>query len=196
MPSPRSKRTQLIETARALFFAHGSRRVTVEEVCRRAGVSKVTFYKYFRNKQDMVRTIIEGMSAEALEQYRSIMEQPVPFAEKAKQLVEMKMRQTEGLSQEFMRDLLESGDRETAALCRRMIDERFEMIARDFVEAQRNGDIRADIKPQFLLFMLHQLLALARDERLSSLYPSTQALSVELTNFFFYGIVSRRENAV
>ena len=31
--------------------------MTVEEVCREAAVSKMTFYKYFQNKVELVRTI-------------------------------------------------------------------------------------------------------------------------------------------
>lgn len=46
----RSKQRELIETAAQLFFKHGFKRVTVEEICRTAKVSKVTFYRYFAAK--------------------------------------------------------------------------------------------------------------------------------------------------
>ena len=51
------KRDQLLQTGEALFIKHGMRRVTVEEICRQAGVSKPTFYKYFQNKAALARAI-------------------------------------------------------------------------------------------------------------------------------------------
>jgi AcrR family transcriptional regulator len=44
------KRIQITETAIRLFSQFGTKRVTIEEICRTAGVSKVTFYKHFKNK--------------------------------------------------------------------------------------------------------------------------------------------------
>ena len=53
------KREQLLQTGEALFVKHGMRRVTVEEICRQAGVSKPTFYRYFENKAALARRIDE-----------------------------------------------------------------------------------------------------------------------------------------
>ena len=50
------KREQLIQTGEALFIKHGMRRVTVEEICRQAGVSKPTFYKFFENNLNVSET--------------------------------------------------------------------------------------------------------------------------------------------
>ena len=52
------KQQQIIETAEELFFRHGIKRVTVEEICQKASVSKMTFYKYFANKNDLAEHII------------------------------------------------------------------------------------------------------------------------------------------
>jgi AcrR family transcriptional regulator len=47
------KYQDLLNTARELFFKHGTKRVTIEEICEKADVSKMTFYKFFRNKEDL-----------------------------------------------------------------------------------------------------------------------------------------------
>ncbi|NQV51449.1 MAG: helix-turn-helix transcriptional regulator, partial [Candidatus Marinimicrobia bacterium] len=43
------KEGDILRTAEKLFMQFGYNRVTVEEICREAKVSKVTFYKYFSN---------------------------------------------------------------------------------------------------------------------------------------------------
>ncbi|RWZ52434.1 TetR/AcrR family transcriptional regulator [Labedella phragmitis] len=49
-----SMREQLIEAATELFYAEGLRAVSVEKVIERAGTTKVTFYRHFKSKDDLV----------------------------------------------------------------------------------------------------------------------------------------------
>ena len=48
------KKQQLVETGKKLFLKHGVKRISIEEICRESEVSKVTFYKYFKNKQALI----------------------------------------------------------------------------------------------------------------------------------------------
>lgn len=73
------KRSQIVRTAKRLFSRHGSRRVTVEELCREAGVSKVTFYKHFENKVDLVRTIRDEWLDEGFRKFDEINALDLPF---------------------------------------------------------------------------------------------------------------------
>ena len=60
--APRSKKYQhIVETAEELFFKHSVKRVSVEEICNKANVSKMTFYRYFSNKQELAEHIIHLM---------------------------------------------------------------------------------------------------------------------------------------
>jgi len=47
----------LKQVATELFYQQGWRLTSVAEICRAAGVSRVTFYKYFPTKQDLVKCI-------------------------------------------------------------------------------------------------------------------------------------------
>ncbi|MCP4398415.1 MAG: helix-turn-helix transcriptional regulator [bacterium] len=60
-----AKQQQIVKTAKDLFFQHGVRRVAVEEIYRKANVSKITFYKYFRDKFALVEHIVLQMLDEA-----------------------------------------------------------------------------------------------------------------------------------
>ena len=53
------KHHALLNTARKLFVAHGIKRVTVEEICRTADTSKMTFYRFFRNKDEIAKAVID-----------------------------------------------------------------------------------------------------------------------------------------
>ncbi|MFI6425108.1 TetR/AcrR family transcriptional regulator [Promicromonospora sp. NPDC050880] len=59
-----SIRDRLIEAANELFYAHGLRAVSVDKVIERAGTTKVTFYRHFRTKDDLVVAYLEHRAAQ------------------------------------------------------------------------------------------------------------------------------------
>ena len=56
--NPRSE-DALLEAARVEFAQRGLGRARVEDICRRAGVSKGAFYLHFRTKEDIFREILQ-----------------------------------------------------------------------------------------------------------------------------------------
>jgi AcrR family transcriptional regulator len=54
-----SMREQLIAAATELFYAQGLRAVSVDKVIERAGTTKVTFYRHFKSKDDLVVAHLE-----------------------------------------------------------------------------------------------------------------------------------------
>ncbi|WP_232326465.1 TetR/AcrR family transcriptional regulator [Microbispora sp. ATCC PTA-5024] len=56
-------RERLLEAATELFYAHGLRAVSVDKVIDRAGTTKVTFYRHFKSKDDLVVAYLEGRAA-------------------------------------------------------------------------------------------------------------------------------------
>ena len=66
------------------------------------------------------------------------------------------------------------------------------LIIKDYAEAQKRGDIRQDIKIEFILWYLNKMLDMMKDDTLGKMYDSPQDLIMEMVNFFFYGIMPRK----
>src|ERR1044072_9698409 len=65
--SDSAKRRQIVEGARAVFLSQGFDAASMNDIARKAGVSKGTLYVYFRNKEELFESITEqecGMQAE------------------------------------------------------------------------------------------------------------------------------------
>ncbi len=59
----RRKRVQdLVDAGLNLFLERGIEAVTIDEVAREAGMAKGNFYRYFRDKADLVEAVIEPVS--------------------------------------------------------------------------------------------------------------------------------------
>jgi len=61
-PAKMSTRDRVIEAATGLFYAHGLRSISADKIIERAGITKVTFYRHFRTKDDLVVAYLEQRS--------------------------------------------------------------------------------------------------------------------------------------
>ena len=58
-PATLSTRERIVEAATELFYAQGVRAVSADKIIGRAGITKVTFYRHFRTKDDLVVAYLE-----------------------------------------------------------------------------------------------------------------------------------------
>jgi AcrR family transcriptional regulator len=58
-------RDRIMETARELFYRHGIRAVGVESIASEAGTNKMSFYRCFKSKDDLVAEYLRGQEREA-----------------------------------------------------------------------------------------------------------------------------------
>ena len=81
---------------------------------------------------------------------------------------------------------------EVTELMQRMKQENFRLFLDDIVAAQKKGEIRKDINPQFILYFLNKMAEIAGDGQMIKMYESTRSLTAELINLFFYGILTKK----
>jgi AcrR family transcriptional regulator len=182
------KRTQLIETGKRLFWKYGFRRVSVEEICREADVSKMTFYRYFENKTELAKTIFSSEVRKGIEKFNSVMEADIPPPDKLKAIITLKAEGTHDISREFLMDFYRSNDTGLKDFVEKTTAEAWKEIIEGFRMAQEKGWFRKDFKPEFMMFVTEHLIPLLTDEKLLELYDSPGDLLIEAVNFFTYGI--------
>lgn len=194
--SMKSKKTmklqQIVDTAHDLFFRFGFKRVSIEEICRTANVSKMTFYKHFKNKNELIKFFINELYVQAFKEYYEIMEQDIPYVKKTEQVIHWKLAYQEKLSHEFIKEYLDSSDPEIKLFFLQKQKEVLNKIVNNYKEAQKNGDIRPDIKPEFILYILPKLTEIYKDKNLVKMYDTPKDLTKEVINFFFYGILEKK----
>ncbi|MCK5145790.1 TetR/AcrR family transcriptional regulator [bacterium] len=191
MPENSSKAQQILITAKDLFYRYGFKRVSIEEVCREAGVSKMTFYKYFKNKNGLIIHMMNTLSRDAWEIYESIMSRQIPYKEKVAGMLRLKADSTKGLSPELLQEIHNSDDEELKAYFQKHTITNLKRIMKDLTKAQQDGELRQDMKIGFILYFMNHMFEMAKDQQLTALYATPQDLIMELNNFFFYGILPR-----
>lgn len=178
----------LLETGRKLFWKYGFKRVSVDEICREAGISKMTFYRCFENKAELARTIYLQIINEGVEKFDDILEDETSVAEKLRQILLLKLEGTNDVSHEFITDFYTSTDTGLKEFVEETTMVTWTRLISSFRKAQEKGYFRKDFKPEFLLYLSQNISPMMTDENLLRLYGSPQDLIMEFANFFTYGI--------
>lgn len=186
-----AKRLQVIDTATGLFLKFGVKRVTVEEICQSAKVSKMTFYKYFSNKTELAEYIIFSILDNAQKEFDSIWKEISTFEYKIDQFIKLKMIYARKFSKEFLIDFMN--------LSPKIHDKVLDYSKKNQItfiklieQAQSKGIIRNEVSIDFITFMLNHLFTLIEDENLFALYNNMEEMTLDIINFYFYGILGKR----
>jgi AcrR family transcriptional regulator len=179
----------LIKSAKKLFWKYGIHKVTVEEICSEAKISKMTFYRNFKNKNEIAEKVIDGLIHNYKGKYQSIMNDDMPFKSKAQKLVELEHENVIGISPEFIKDIYQKDNNKLIDKLENFRNDIINDMMFEFKHAQEKGEIRKNLNLDFMLFMLNDINDKILDEKLNKMFPKKEDLVMQLTNFFFYGIL-------
>jgi AcrR family transcriptional regulator len=189
---PPRKEKEIVSAAKRLFRRYGVKRVTVEEIVGEAGVGKATFYRYFPNKTALVKRIMGELNDVVLERTDAVLRQQRPFDEKVRLLIDDKLRQASSTSEAFFDEFFRADDPEVRAHIDALLHQSQRRFVDFMVEAQAYGQVRTEIRPEFMLALLGKINELAADEALRACYPDYVSFTRELIDFLFYGLLSAR----
>lgn len=191
-----TKKSQVTETAEELFMKFGMKRVTVKEICEKAGVSKMTFYNHFDNKNDIIKYIFNSWLDEGYRWLEELEKQNLSFREEIQKILEYKKSYTSRMSPQFIDEYLKDSPE---------LEDFFENYRQrgvesfiDWIEScKEKGKVRKTIKSEFLVHVFNMVFNLVKDEQLRSLYPNISDLIEDIFEFIFYGIVpeQNKENS-
>ena len=183
------KQIQIVETGERLFRQFGIKRVTVEEICAEAHVSKMTFYKYFKNKLELVKFIINGWFVEGVSKLDAINAMNIPATEKLRLMIAWKLEFIADMSAEFIEEYVHF-DSELKKYLEMHYQKTLNRFLQYIIQWQKNGEVRPGIRPELILAYLNKVMELFEDDSLRNLYANHVEFTHELHSFCFFGIVS------
>jgi len=184
----------ILKSAKKLFWKYGIQKVTVEEICKEAGISKMTFYRRYVNKDHAAAEILEEIMQDGVRKYKAIMSQQKSFPEKVNEVLEMEYDEATNLSPEFIKDIYQKDDSELSDIIQKYTEISQKLLIKDFENAKKEGWVRAEVKPDFIIYMLNLLQEKLQDKEFLALFNSVQEAIAEIGDFFFYGIFIKKRN--
>ncbi|MFN8673168.1 MAG: TetR/AcrR family transcriptional regulator [Candidatus Sericytochromatia bacterium] len=186
------KYLKIIETAKELFYKYGIKKVTIEEICTKANVSKMTFYKHFENKNELVKSLLKTVFEESLDEFNYIINKEIPFSEKIKDIILLKLKKSEEYSNEFIQDLLDEKNKDLLIFMTKLNEESVAMD--NFINlGKKEGFIRSELNIELIKVFQNKIIDLFNDETFKLLIPDAHKRIEELMKFMLYGMTEQMD---
>ncbi len=133
-----SQRGRLLEAVGRAVADKGYGGATIDEIVRRAGVSKMTFYEHFRDKEDCFIAAYEAASEELLERVRAAQTGPDGWLDRTRAGIRAYLSWLAGdpaLARAFLIEVAAAGPR--AAECRERLRDRWAELIHELQDEAR-----------------------------------------------------------
>ena len=152
-------RQRIVDAARAHFFSHGFRRVTMDDLAEEMGISKKTIYAHFPGKFDLLEAVLADKFAGVEAMLKKVTRaHPHDFPGTLREFLAGTKRELDEIKPPFVRDMRQKApevfrvvERRRAALIQRY-------FGKFFVEGQRAGMVRMDVPAKLIIEILLALV--------------------------------------
>ena len=156
-----SQRTRLLDAVGRAVADKGYSGATIDDIVRAAGVSKMTFYQHFRDKEDCFVAAYEAAGEELFERVRAANTRPEGWLARMAAGIRAYLTWLAGdpaLARAFLIEVAAAGPR--AAECRERVRDRYAELMRELQD-----EARADIPslPRLPAEIFHALVAAVDD---------------------------------
>lgn len=186
------KKIDIVEAALSLFMQHGTKKVSVAEIAKKANASQVTIYNYFDNKDNLIYKVIIYFVDQTWKEYEEGFDRDLPFPDKIKAMIFHKKTDAEDISEQFFHDFMKgypAGIKYIEDMYENKILPRFlELIE----EGKEHGYVDATISNEAILMYIQMF----RDFLLKDdIHKQALPFAEDLTKIFFYGIVGENKES-
>jgi len=154
-----SIRQRIVEAARAHFFSHGFRSVTMNDLAGELGISKKTLYAHFPGKSDLLDAVLTAKFADVEAMFKQATHtQSRDFAATLKELLAGTQRELAEIKPPFVRDMRQKAPQLFKRIERRRATLIQQYFGKFFVEGQRTGMVRKDVPAKLIIEILLALV--------------------------------------
>lgn len=147
-------RERIIAFAREHFMHEGFSKVTLDEIAAELGMSKKTLYKYFEDKEDLLRAGIEENLRKISSEIDAITSSNGSFAEKLARVMMLIGKQMSRLSRGAMLDMQKFTPELWKQIETFRREQIFVKIGRMIAQAREENIFRTDVNEQMLTLMI------------------------------------------
>ena len=148
-------RQQIVDAARAHFFSHGFRSVTMDDLAEELGISKKTLYAHFPGKLDMLEAVLADKFASVEATLKEVTQaHPRDFPATLRELLAGTQRELAEIKPPFVRDMRQKAPQvfKVVEQRRAALIERY--FGKLFIDGQRAGMVRKDVPARLMIEIL------------------------------------------
>jgi TetR/AcrR family transcriptional regulator, cholesterol catabolism regulator len=191
VPAAHKTRQRIVAYAGMIFFQRGFRKVTVEELCAGMALSKRTFYKYFRDRDELVSAVVAAKFGEVMPEVIANLNSKKPVGRILEDHFDLLGRRLFATISTPMMVDVQTLMPEIWERIDYFRHEVMRMLVRMLERGQREGSIRADFDPAVLGKIFQTMMTtLAHPAFLTSQGVTMEQLGRALNTLILHGILA------
>src|SRR5437867_13198404 len=194
---PRNRKNEfgqqrIVEAARAHFFCHGFRSVTMDQLAEELGISKKTLYAHFPGKIELLEAVLAdkfaGVEAKLNEIARA---HPHDFSTALHELLASMQRELDEIKPPFVRDMRQKTPQVFKIVERRRAELIQRFFGKLFIEGQRTGMVRKDLPAKLMIeILLAAVQAIVNPAKVEELGLTPKTLFASVVKVVLEGVIT------
>jgi AcrR family transcriptional regulator len=183
--------TKILTAAVELFSQYGFKTITMDDIARRAGISKKTLYQHFANKDEVVKEAVMWYKNHIDTQCRTLMsetENAIEAMVKIKTMMDHSYKQTNPMAIMELQRYYPEGYK---AFRESLINQDVVAVKENLEQGIREGYYRENLNTDLIAkFHLESALLLMQPNLMVNDREDLKAVNHEITELFLYGIMT------
>ena len=188
------KKKSIKKAALELFSVYGFRKTSVNDIAKKAQVSKVTIYKHFGNKDKLLEVVVKEMFLGIVKNIRTIIRGDMPFLEKLEFVIFKKTETAIGYGKELI-GIIDQGHPELKQYIHKLWQEDYNQIILElFEEGKKEGYIDKSLSSEVIQIYFEILRegSFASTELLKNKLQNVQNVR-ELIDIILHGLMGKQK---
>jgi len=192
-PAP-DGRQRIVDAARAHFFSHGFRRVTMNDLAAELGISKKTLYVHFPDKMAVLEAVLADKFAGVQAKLEQVTrEHAHDFPAALHELLANTQRELDEIKPPFVRDMRQKAPHVFKTVERRRSELIGHFFGKLFVEGQRAGMVRKDIPAKIMIeILLGTVQAIVNPAKVEELGLTPRSAFSAFLDVVLEGVLTRK----
>ncbi len=192
-PAP-DGRQRIVDAARAHFFSHGFRRVTMNDLAAELGISKKTLYVHFPDKMAVLEAVLADKFAGVQAKLEQVTrEHAHDFPAALHELLANTQRELEEIKPPFVRDMRQKAPHVFKTVERRRSELIGHFFGKLFVEGQRAGMVRKDLPARIMIeILLGTVQAIVNPAKVEELGLTPRSAFSAVLDVVLEGVLTRK----
>jgi len=182
----------ILKIARAHFFLHGFRTVTMDDLAVEMGMSKKTLYAHFSSKMELLHAVMQDkISSVEADLERAMSASPDNFPARLQALLSCMRAHTEEIREPYVRDVRREAPELFALVQQRRRDLIERYFGRLLQDGRKAGMIRKDVPAAMMIeTLLGAVDAVVNPVKMGELDTSPKAAFHHIITIFLEGVLT------
>ncbi len=189
------KSEAIMQVATDLFSNRGMPNVSMDDVSEAANVSKMTIYKYFGSKEQLVVEIIKSEFGKQIVGAESIIHSDADFIEKMRQIIGLKSASASFLGGELVAEMVDRNSELSLYIDGVMKEKTQTLMASLFAEGREKGFLDPSVSDELLLTYvdIFRRGMQSKADEMHGVIDDPRELG-KLIDLYFFGLIRRPSN--